>query len=183
MLFATLTFTLVGCEDDAPAQTTGQTQQTAPEAQATPEPTPEPAPEPPAAPETPTGGYTFGSTFVFNDLEITFFDDVEWVTVENRFSDRDGAYVARVPMSITNLRGETHGLNMFSFNHFGTAGTRLDSVSSFFSDYDVSFAGDMRSGATQNTHMHILYDGSGDYYIEFSQLFGPTTEVRLPLSR
>ena len=168
---------VVGCtsNDSAPAT---QGVQTAQETQVEQAETVESEPEPPAA-----GAITFGDTFEFDDLEITFYDAIEWVTVENQFSDHHGADVARVPMSITNMRDDTHGLNMFLFDIFGSNGTRLDNMSAWFTSDDVSFAGDMRSGATQNTYMHILYDGDGDYYVEFSQIFGPTTEVRLPIAR
>jgi len=68
---------------------------------------------------------------------------------------------------------------MFSYSQYGSLGTKLDSIGSFF-DGEVSFAGDMRSGATQETFMAFLYDGDGDYFVEFSKMFGDTLEVRIP---
>jgi len=118
---------------------------------------------------------TLGSTFEFDDLEITIGTDIEWVTVENQFSDHDGADVIQLPITITNLSDDTHGLNMFFFTFFGSNGTRLDGVSSFF-DNSVDFAGDMRSGATQESYMYILFDGDGEYVIEFND-WSETIEV------
>jgi len=90
--------------------------------------------------------------------------------------------VARIPITMRNLRNETHGLNMFSYTFYGPNGNRVDSVSSFFMDYDVDWAGDMRRGTTQRSYIHILYVGNGDYYIEFG-FFRTDVEVRVPIRR
>ena len=126
---------------------------------------------------------SFGDTFTFDNLEITFGSDVTWGTLENQFSDLDGEDVFMVPITIVNIGDDTHGLNMFFFTQFGPDGNNLDDVSAFFMDEDVSFAGDMRSGATQESVMVFHYVGDGDYIVEFSELLGDTTEVVLPIAQ
>jgi hypothetical protein len=108
-----------------------------------------------------------GEAFEFDDLEITFGTQLSWDDVENRFSEYDGATVFRLPITITNRSDETHGLNMFSYTQFGPNGAQLEPISSFF-DNDVDWSGDMLSGDTQEAYMHFLFDGNGDYKIEFN---------------
>jgi len=124
---------------------------------------------------------TLGSTFEFDDFEITLGDSISWTTLENQFSDMDGSDVFYIPITLTNLSDETQGLNMFSYTLFGSAGTQLDSVSSFFDD-DVAWAGDMRPGATLESNLHILYDGDGEYYIEFDN-WSESLEVMISVSK
>jgi len=182
MLFVVAFAVACGGSDEAtqPAEEYYVTEQP----EATPEPTPEPAPEVETEPEPePSIGHTFGDIVVFDGLEIVFSNAIEWTVLDNQFSDHDGADVIRIPVTITNISDETHGLNMFFYSMFGTAGTQLDDVSAFFMEDDAAWSGDMRSGATLNAYMHFLYDGDGDYFVEFSEVFGPTVEVRLPIVR
>jgi hypothetical protein len=129
------------------------------------------------------GKFNLGDTFTFDNLEITLGTNIEWSVVVNQFSDKNGSDVIKLPITVKNLKDETHGLNMFYFTFFGPDGTKLDSVSSFFMDDSIDFAGDMRSGAIQNAFMYILYDGNGDYFVEFSMLFGNTIEVKVPIQK
>lgn len=124
---------------------------------------------------------TFGDTFTFDDLEITISDQINWVKLENQFSEKNGADVIEIPVTIKNLKDQTHGLNSFYYNFYGPDGNKLDSVFSYF-DNDVFSAGDMRSGATQNTFFHLLYNGDGDYYIEFSFMSDPIS-VKIPITK
>ena len=125
---------------------------------------------------------TYGDVIEFDDLEITFSDDITWSTVSNQFSEHNGAEVALVPVTIKNVKAETHGLNMFYYTQYGSQGTKLDGVGSYF-DGEVEFAGDMRSGATLESFMAFLYDGDGDYSVEFAVLLGDKTEVILPIAK
>jgi len=125
---------------------------------------------------------TFGDLIRFNDLEIVFGSGITWTAINNQFSDKNGATVFLVPVTVKNVKGETHGLNMFYYDQYGSKGTRLDGVSAYF-DGEITFAGDMRSGATQTSFMAFLYDGDGDYYVEFSTFFGKPIEVRIPIKR
>ena len=123
---------------------------------------------------------TFGDTFFFDDLEITFYPEVEWTKVNNRYSDHNDAVVVRIPITVKNNSPETKRLNPFSYSMFGPDGLTLDRVYYYFDD--ISSAGDMRSGAEQSGYMHILYKGDGDYYIEFGYL-SSDVEVRLTIEK
>jgi len=128
-------------------------------------------------PAPPAADYiTLGDTFVFNDLEITFGEEFGWTTVTSQFSDNYGDDVFYLPISITNLRDETHGLNTFAVNHFGSEGT---SQTLFFGgfNFDADWGSNMRPGVTQECHMYFLYDGDGEYVAEFTFGFGDATEV------
>jgi hypothetical protein len=143
-----------------------------------------PAAEPTATPEAEPANntLTFGDTFLFDNLEITFNSDISFVVLENMFSDLDGSNVIRIPITITNRAETSHGLNMFYVSYFGPDGLALGSAWAFFSEDDVRGV-NMRPNATLNSYLHVLYNGDGDYYLEFSMFFGGKIEVRLPIQR
>jgi hypothetical protein len=124
---------------------------------------------------------TFGSAFEFNDLEITIGDSsgINFVTVENEFSDVNGADVVELPIKVKNLKEETHFLNEMYLKFFGIDGTQTRSVSVYF-DNDNFTAGELRSGASYETFLHFIYNGDGDYYIEFDNMIN-SVEVKLPV--
>ena len=118
----------------------------------------------------------------FDDLEIVFGLETTWTYIDNQFSDHYMSEVFLLPMYIKNLKDSTHGLNMFDYTQYGSKGTKLDRVGAYF-DGEVTFAGKMRSGATLETFMAFLYDGNGDYFVEFSKLFGDTVEFGINVDR
>lgn len=129
---------------------------------------------------------TFGDPFIFDNLEITFIDEIEWTTVDNQFSEQYGKDVFSVKITIKNLTNETHGLASYSYDQYGSKGLKLSIISGYFSNDDVSYAGNFRAGATLESKMYFLYDGDGDYWIEFhlwSYNNDKKTEVRLPISK
>lgn len=75
---------------------------------------------------------TYGDIITFDDLEITFSDQINWVKLDNEFSDHNGADVIEIPVTIKNTSAETHGLNMFYYSLYGPDGTKLDTVSTYF---------------------------------------------------
>ena len=113
---------------------------------------------------------TFGSTIVFDDLEITSGTDYHFETLSNEYSDLNGRSVIVLPVTVKNLKEETHSLNMFYYTFFGSQGQELDMVSTYFM-FDganvVDFAGDLRPGASYESNFYFLYDGDGTYVIEF----------------
>ncbi len=109
--------------------------------------------------------YTLGETFEFDDLEITFGTEVSFVTLDNQFSEHNGASVVRLPITVKNNKSQNHNLNMFYIKTFGTKGTELDSVSSYFMEDCVEFGGELREGASYTKYMYFLYDGDGEYEI------------------
>lgn len=136
-------------------------------------PTPAPTPE--------KKEYTFGSTFEFDDVEITIGTAIEWTKVSNQFSDKNGKAVIKLPVTIKNVSDETHGLNMFYYKFYSPAGTKIETVSAYFKD-DISSVGEMRSGAEKQAYIHILYEDDGDYYIEFNN-YKDKLEVKLPIKK
>ena len=127
---------------------------------------------------------TLGSTFKFDDLTITIGDSYTWTEVDNAYSGYDHQPVAVVPISVTNNDSESHGLNMFYLRYFGSKGAELDSVWTYFmEDSDsVEMAGKLRPGASGTSYMYLLYDGDGDYYVEFDNMFDKV-EVKIPISK
>lgn len=173
-LAAILTISMVGCsgpKPQVPEEESVDKPAVTQRAKATSRPTPTPVP---AAKE-----LSFGDTFAFDGFTITLGTEMEWDVLDNQFSDLDGADVMKLPIHLVNNSGETGSLNMFYIKKYGSKGTTLDSVGAYF-DGEVNFAGDMRSGAEMDTFMAILYDGDGDYYIEFDN-YKEKIEVKLPV--
>lgn len=110
--------------------------------------------------------YGLGETFEFDDLEITLDSTYSFVTINNRFSDLNGRDVIKLGATVKNLSEETHSLNMFFYDLFGSQGTELETVTAYFDD-NIDYAGDLRPGASYHTNFYILYDGNGKYGIDF----------------
>lgn len=110
--------------------------------------------------------YGLGETFVFDELEITLDSTYSFATINNRYSDLNGRDVIRLGATVKNLSEETHSLNMFFYDLFGSQGTELESVSAYFDD-NIDYAGDLRPDASYHTNFYILYDGNGKYGIDF----------------
>lgn len=107
-----------------------------------------------------------GETFTFDDLEVTLGKDISFTKVKNEFSDDNGKDVIKIPITVKNLKSETHSLNMFYFKAFGANGTELNNESAYFDD-SVDFAGELRNGASYTKYLYFLYDADGQYVIEF----------------
>ena len=110
--------------------------------------------------------YSLGDTFVFDGLELTFDTEYSFVTVQNRYSEHNGKSVIRLGVNVKNVSYEKNHLNMFSYDFFGSQGTELDGVSSYF-DNAIDDAGDLKPGASYKAYFYILYDGDGKYSIDF----------------
>ncbi len=121
--------------------------------------------------------YTLGSTFVFNDLEITFCkeDNVSWTTI-----DVNGNDVIMVPVTLKNLKERLHGLNRLDFAFYGPSENKLDSVHTSFLSDDIYYAGNIQAGESIDSLFHIPYDGDGDYSIVFKKR-NTTIKVSFPI--
>ena len=137
----------------------------------------------------PEGVYGLGDTFEFGGssglVELTFGTDITFTTIENQFSDLNGEYVIVLPVTMTNIDDETGSLNMFDISLFGSNGVSLDSVDLYFMDDNILWGSDLRSGATLDSYLHILYDGDGEYVIEFAAGlgFGDSAELVFQIQR
>ena len=135
------------------------------------ESTPEPASE-----------LTLGSTFSFDGFEITLYDTIEWDVLSNQFSDKDGSDVFLIPFHVKNNTEETGMLNPFYVKYFGSTGVSIDDISTYF-DGSFGFSSDeLRPGAEYDSKFALLYDGDGDYYIEFES-FSEHLEVKIPVTK
>lgn len=110
--------------------------------------------------------YTLDETFKFDDLEITLGSNITFTKINNKYSDNYNKPVIRMPVTVKNIKSETHGLNMFDYEFYGANGTKVDNASSYFDDC-VDYAGDLRSGASYTKYFYFIYDGDGSYAIEF----------------
>lgn len=130
------------------------------------------------------GLVSFGSTFMFRDFEIEIgsVDDVIWRTVENSYNDYYGNDVVGIPVTVTNFSGESGRLNSFSYSFFGPNGTQLSNVIGH-KEYHIWDQGDMRHEASQQGYFMLMYDGDGDYVIEFSGARSEYVEVVLPIKK
>ena len=124
---------------------------------------------------------SYGDTFTFDDLEITFEPSYEFVTIENEFNDNFGKDVIKFPFTIKNIKDESHGLNFIYCKAYNPAGTSANTAELYFDDSFFN-AGNMRSGAIQNTFYYIIYEGDGDYFVEFND-FLSKTEIKLPVTK
>lgn len=123
-----------------------------------------------------------GETFTFDDLEITVGQDISFTKIDNEWSEHDGKEVVKVPVTVKNIKDETHSLNMFYYSFYGSQGTQLNSASSYF-DEGLDEAGDLRSGASYTKYFYFLYDGNGTYSIEFSDVWSPKITVNFEVNK
>ncbi len=110
--------------------------------------------------------YGLGDTFVFDGLELTLDTEYSFVTVKNRYSEQNGKPVIKLGVNVKNVSSEKNHLNMFYYDLFGSQGTELDGVSSYF-DNAIDDAGDLKPEASYKAYFYILYDGDGKYSIDF----------------
>ena len=141
LAFASIASGSSGSGSDSADATVKRTDSTAEETEATTEETEE-------AVDTSNG---YGLTVTFDDLEITFGDSINWVTLENQFSDHDGE--------------ENNSLNVFYIKVFGSSGTEVDELGTYFDDSGVFYGGELRPDAEQDLALYFPYDGDGTYYV------------------
>lgn len=124
---------------------------------------------------------TLGSTFEFDNLEITVGDKIKFVKIKNQFSEHKKDKIIKVPLHITNLSDKAHGLNMFYVKGFGSKGTEVDEVGTYFKD-GLFESGDIRPGKSQDLSLYFVYDGDGEYFITFEALFD-SKEVKIDVKK
>ncbi len=113
--------------------------------------------------------------FVFDDLEITLGSDISFTKLKNRYSENNGKDVVKMPITVKNIKNETHGLNMFYYNIYGSQGTEVDNVASYFDEDSIEYAGDLRPGSSYTKYLYFIYDGDGNYAIEFNNFSSKKT--------
>lgn len=110
--------------------------------------------------------YGLGETFTFDGFELTLDNNYSFVTLTNSYSEKNGSTVIKLGVTVKNISTETTSLNSFYYDFFGSQGTELDFVYTYF-DEAVDDAGDLRPEASYKKYFYILYDGNGKYGIDF----------------
>lgn len=110
--------------------------------------------------------YTLGDTFEFDDLKITLGTNLVYTTMNDKYSDYYKKTVIKIPVTIENLKDESHGLNMFYYNFFGSNGTEINEISIYYENDGIDNAGDLRKGASYTKYFYVIYDGDGTYALE-----------------
>ena len=123
---------------------------------------------------------TLGDTIVFDNLEITLGSSLVGMRLDNgSFDSFHGRQIFAVQMTIKNLKNESHRLDSGFITQFGPRGTELELDQQYLSRWlndNISDIGSMRTGVTQTGYLHFLYDGDGEYVMEFSRtLVEPVT--------
>jgi len=113
---------------------------------------------------------TLGSTFEFDGLEITLSNRVGYTRVRDRWSDNDGEYVFYIPVTVTNISDGSNGLDPWGITVFSPAGTSIDFVPSWYSQFEdtnIFSVGNVQPNVTKEGNIYIYYGGDGEYIIEF----------------
>ena len=132
--------------------------------------------------KTETTKYEVNKPFEFDNLEITIGNEISFVKVDNQFSEHDGKDVVKVPITVKNKKDKSHNLNMFYLKIFGSKGTELDSITAYFMEDDVDFAGELMPEASYTKYLHFLYDGDGVYTIKFDN-YSKEIEFKLNIKK
>ncbi len=125
--------------------------------------------------------YGYNESFEFDDLEITVGEDYKISIIDNEFSEDDGKSQVGLPLTVKNLSEETKGLNMFYYTIYSPEGVKTDTKMTL-SDDDIMTAGDLRPGASYTKKVYFLYDGDGEYVIEFEN-FMEKIEVKIDIEK
>lgn len=112
--------------------------------------------------------YKIGDTITFAGLKLTFDSTYSFTTLKNSYSEYNERDVIKLGVNVKNVSTEKNSLNMFYYKLFGSKGTELRSVSAFFGDDVIDFAGELKPSAAYKAYFYILYDGNGKYSIDFS---------------
>jgi len=125
---------------------------------------------------------TLGDTFKFDGLEITFGTDVRIVIHESNsiFDMNKTKEVVRVPIAVKNIKEESNALKRWDLTFFGPQGIEIEDMSRHFSDNIKN--DNIRSSVEIYYSLYFLYEGNGDYFIEFND-YGRKTEVKVPVTK
>lgn len=127
--------------------------------------------------------YETNKPFEFDNLEITISNEISFTTLNNQFSEDNGRDVVKVPITVKNIKDETHNLNMFYLKVFGTNGSELKNVSSYFmQEESVEFAGELMPNASYTKYIYFLYDGDGTYTIKLDN-YSKKIELKLDIKK
>ena len=109
------------------------------------------------------------NTIEFDDLEIVFHpDDIGYTRVRSAFSDHDGAYAFYIPLTVTNIGTSGNSLHEWSITLYSPEGRAIDLLWSwYFEETNIFAQGNILQNVTKEGHLYVLYNGDGEYVIEF----------------
>lgn len=122
-----------------------------------------------------TSAYTPGEEFVFDELSLKISPDYSFTKIDNSFSDDNGKTVVVVPITIKNNGSEAKNLNIYSYKGYGAEGVELSKPSAYFMDDAADFGGKLQPGSSYTKNLYFIYDGDGNYKIEFGYLTAEAT--------
>lgn len=111
--------------------------------------------------------YAPGEEFMFDGLALNLSPSYSFAVIDNMFSEDNGKTVVVIPTTIKNNSSEAKSLNMYSYKGYGVNGVELTKPSAYFMDDSVDFGGNLQPGASYTKNLYFLYDGNGEYKIEF----------------
>jgi len=128
--------------------------------------------------------YNLGDTFPFDDFEITFGDEIEWVErdISNTSDPDKPEYFIKIPITLTNNTGETCRFEWVNLQVYGSTGVSL--TRHYYPRYkdDIEEMRDMRDGATATgMYLYFPYDGDADYYIEINSSYEAKIEIMVEI--
>ena len=114
--------------------------------------------------------YSTDSTFVFDDLEITISSNISFAETNDLLYKDDSEKVLKIPITIKNLKGSNHGLNIFYVSGYSPSGNYAEDYSTKFDD-SYFYANQLSSGESTTTYLYYLYEGNGTYTIVLNDIF------------
>jgi len=123
---------------------------------------------------------SYGESFIFDDMEITFQNEISWHTIENQYSDINGAETFAVAITVTNKKNEANYLKISEFRQYDPNGELQDPMALL---NDLSWASELNSGETLEAQIQFIYEGNGEYTIMFNDGWGNGVIALLPISK
>ena len=109
--------------------------------------------------------FGLGDTFVAGGLEFNFGTDIVGGVVDSTWHTNYGELYFKVPVTMTNVSDES--IDWFTVNKYGPDGTALDWFVLLDTDDDIERMGGLRPGASHEGYMYFLFEGDGEYVVEF----------------
>lgn len=123
-----------------------------------------------------------GETFAYDGLALVVSPEYSFDTINNQFSEYNGDTILVVPITVRNDSSDTKTLNMYAYKVYGSKGVELAKPSTYFLDDAVDFGGDLRPGAQYTKNIYAVYDGDGEYVIDFG-FWGVDASVKFTVTK
>ena len=117
----------------------------------------------------------------FDELRLTF-GEYSFTEVNNKYSEYHKKPIVKIPVTVENISGSPHSLNMFYYTVFDSSGVESADVGYYFTD-DISQGGELLSGKSYTKYFHIVYDGDGVYTIVFDNMLFEKKTVEISVKK